>query len=1276
MTDKQDVCSAFADIIKIWHTHVDEEIVDHHGFCTHPECDTDNCTRPSTAADYFIDHRGWDRETIDNWQLGYAPSGLDVAEILQTPEYGYSEETIRATGLFTQSDYDKYDLQPLFVGRYIFPYFNADGEAVYAIARTTGSRGGGDAGYDGHPDDFLSGKYGKVAHNQDYCLIEEPFFGLNTLDDDDAVVIAEGIADAITAAEAGHAVLSPVTTQFKQKHFDPLCDTLEEHNVADVVVIPDSEEAGFSRIDSEDIPESPEHIFETVNIPACAPGLGGSLRTANYLTENGIDARVAQLPRAGLSKVDLDDYLHGWHTSLDPVIASAKPPHAYTEYETATATQDTTTPTEAERTTHPDDPHTTAKNGRETALTREGASALWDLDVGDVNDNLTAGYRGRNPLGHTGESETYFVVYEKPLDDGSSTLIGKDYKRAGKPSYTGCTYLLVEQGERPVNNPEGALSPKETWIAWSTARKRELIDETDVIPTAALEHIADAKTGYPMQKVPDDHALPTVAHNMALKWLENRWRVEALDIEKPYREKSESATARNFRQPDENSTVHCWKDARYWYSGKNENKQLGRHKAVQLLRNKYDFLTTSGDSTLFVYDSTTGTYTTGLARVGIHTDIETGLGVNWSTHEFNEITTRLEHRNIVERREFNGRQQFDDPHICVQNGVLNLFTGELKPHSPEYYFVDRVPIEYDPEADVSTYQRYFDEWTNREADKQTLLEIVGHALVPDANERYKKFLILTGDADNGKSVFFRCVRNLLNGMDEKTSNVSNVKLSKMATQRFSNNSVYGHMANIAGEVDGKKIRNTASLKDITGGDAVEIEPKGKDSFHDTINSTMMFAANDPPILGERDKQAIASRIVPVNLPFSFVEHPDENDPFEKQRRPESDLEDELLTESALSGFLKLAVEGVQRLENNHGDVSLPETPIERLERYERTADPMRQFGHECLKNQDGDYVVKADVTTIYKEWASSQGHELGSSINQTLHGALQGMKDLNYTTSRPNPADYSGVDLPLRPWDERKRVVSRVTLTEEGLEYAKNAGITTDNDTTQPEPETPEALAAREPGYGHTFTATPSAVSDGEYTREAQGRLEGTNGTYISFVVPGGNSVAVSMYENDTVRFEDVTLRTNDDGLLEAVINDAVTITEISTHATLDDDAASEADEADESGTQSTVETVTSSQTATDGGGSETDSQQQTDTTDPREQLADAFSRAADNGLASKVPLQRALTDYCEDMVAAKQLIDRATTEGWLSEPVSHRYRRETLPEIEHNGRNGKTSTD
>jgi Predicted ATPase len=76
--------------------------------------------------------------------------------------------------------------------------------------------------------------------------------------------------------------------------------------------------------------------------------------------------------------------------------------------------------------------------------------------------------------------------------------------------------------------------------------------------------------------------------------------------------------------------------------------------------------------------------------------------------------------------------------------VLNFPTGELKNHSPEYFFIDHISVRYHPSADTAAYEHYFDDWTERDADRKALIEMIGHALVPDANERYKKFLMLTG----------------------------------------------------------------------------------------------------------------------------------------------------------------------------------------------------------------------------------------------------------------------------------------------------------------------------------------------------------------------------------------------------------------------------------------------------------------------------------------------------------------------------------------------------
>jgi len=495
----------------------------------------------------------------------------------------------------------------------------------------------------------------------------------------------------------------------------------------------------------------------------------------------------------------------------------------------------------------------------------------------------------------------------------------------------------------------------------------------------------------------------------------------------------------------------------------------------------------------------------------------------------------LKQTNVVQQRHTNAGDRAGQLR-CVANGVLDVVNRELHDHDPAFRFTRRIPVEYDPEADAAPYREFVDSLVGRDADRKALFEMVGHALLPDANERHRLFLMLSGDTTNGKSEFFNRVRALLNGPEREESNTASVKMSKLAQNRFSQHAVYGAAANIAGEVNGKKIRNTANLKDITGGDLVELEPKGQSSFFDTVNATQMFAANDPPIIGERDKEAIAKRIVPVELPYTFVENP--QGPDEREAIPQSALKAELETPEALSGFLNLALEGVQRLEAN-GDVSLPESPQERLRQYEKAADPMREFGERCLTSDPDDYVVKADVTTLYKEFAAQRGDEIGQSVGRTLHKVLRGVPDLNYTESRPESPDYTDTSLPLEGWDERKRVVARCSLTEEGMEYAEAAGLIADDPDEDKQNEDNPALAARDPQYGASFNATVQSVNDGEYTREEQGRLEGPHGTYIAYIVPGGNDTTLITQVAEELRFEDVTLRTDDDGLLEAVIDDS-----------------------------------------------------------------------------------------------------------------------------------------
>jgi len=472
----ESVLDAFADAVEFFHSRLDDEVaVDLEGDA-------------STAREYFEGPRGWDTETVEEKRLGWAPAD-ERALLDYLMRHGHDREAILGTGLFTE------ELRPLWRGRYVFPYFDAEGRPVYAISRATGSAGGGAAGYDGHPEDFMSGKYAKPAHTKEYAAVDEPIYGLDTLGDGDGpVLIAEGIADAITAHEAGYRCVSPVTTQFKKRHREPLLDALRAHGVDRVYLAMDAERPTSDLVEDHD-------GWDALNVEQFGPGVKGAVATAVYLVEEGdVDARVVDLPRPGLDKVDLDDYLQEWTDGdLGPVLVSATPATAHPAH----------------------DPREFAiEVAQHTQVTSErkagDGSALFDLDIRDVT-GLSWDYRGPSPLGHTGESRNYFVLLR---DLG----VAYDHKRG--VAYTPLSYLLVDAGERRAGSPNGSLSPWEMFVAWRHAKAEGHVATDDTIPHAALRGVAFEHGLADRDDLTDGWRLPAEAYNQVLDVVAEEYGVD------------------------------------------------------------------------------------------------------------------------------------------------------------------------------------------------------------------------------------------------------------------------------------------------------------------------------------------------------------------------------------------------------------------------------------------------------------------------------------------------------------------------------------------------------------------------------------------------------------------------------------------------------------------------------------------------------------------------------------------------------------------------------
>ena len=104
----------------------------------------------------------------------------------------------------------------------------------------------------------------------------------------------------------------------------------------------------------------------------------------------------------------------------------------------------------------------------------------------------------------------------------------------------------------------------------------------------------------------------------------------------------------------------------------------------------------------------------------------------------------------------------------VQNGTINLKTGELLPHRKEDLITVTVPIEYDPQAEPSVWLWFLDEVTNYNLELQRYLQkAIGYSLTGDTSEQILFFLY--GLGNNGKSTFLTTIRRMLDGYGERVN---------------------------------------------------------------------------------------------------------------------------------------------------------------------------------------------------------------------------------------------------------------------------------------------------------------------------------------------------------------------------------------------------------------------------------------------------------------------------------------------------------------------------
>jgi putative DNA primase/helicase len=296
--------------------------------------------------------------------------------------------------------------------------------------------------------------------------------------------------------------------------------------------------------------------------------------------------------------------------------------------------------------------------------------------------------------------------------------------------------------------------------------------------------------------------------------------------------------------------------------------------------------------------------------------------------------------------------------LCVENGTLDLRTGELREHRREDNITKLAPVVYDPQASSAAWDSFVLESCGYDFELAAFLQrATGYSVAGSTTEEVLFFV--HGPGATGKSTLIETVKAML-GDYAVTADFDTF------LKRRSDRGIPSDVARLAGarlvagvEVEDGKSLAEGLVKQLTGGDVVTARFMYKEFFEFKPLLKLWLVANSRPAVRAEDT-AMWRRILQV--PFVHVVPPDKRDEGLKRR---------LRQPEHLSAALAWAVEGCLRWQER--GLGVPESVRAYTEEYRAEADPFQMWlDEDCLV--DAEFVCEAGVLRAkYESWCRANG---------------------------------------------------------------------------------------------------------------------------------------------------------------------------------------------------------------------------------------------------------------------------------------------------------------
>lgn len=295
--------------------------------------------------------------------------------------------------------------------------------------------------------------------------------------------------------------------------------------------------------------------------------------------------------------------------------------------------------------------------------------------------------------------------------------------------------------------------------------------------------------------------------------------------------------------------------------------------------------------------------------------------------------------------------------LNVRNGVVDLRSGELRPHDPKLRITQLAAVEFTPDARSELWERFIREVT-RDDDNvaEFLQQAFGLALTGDVSDEL--LICHNGGGCNGKSTALETVGKML-GDYAAVAPPGLFTARKFDSHPTELAGLRGKRFVTAIEQEGNRALRESLIKQMTGGDTIRTRGMREDFWEMQPTWKIHVAYNTAPRLTGTD-DGIRRRLVVVPWNASFKGAPD---PSMKER---------LAGEAERGGILNWCLEGLRK-RLAAARLEVPEACRISTDEYIDDEDLIGRFIAERTEIEHGHIIELREMLRAFREWMQADG---------------------------------------------------------------------------------------------------------------------------------------------------------------------------------------------------------------------------------------------------------------------------------------------------------------